>query len=138
MFNCLFCGKENEDSKNTKSKYCNNQCQSDHQYKVLIDEWKSGKIVIRAGGRISRHLRRYLFEKYKSQCSRCGWHEINPITAKSPLEVEHIDGNSENNVETNLTLLCPNCHSITPTYKALNRGHGRHARMTRYKTGKSF
>ena len=34
-------------------------------------------------------------------------------------------GNFENNSETNLTLLCPNCHSLTPTYKGANKGNGR-------------
>lgn len=36
-----------------------------------------------------------------------------PIT----LELEHIDGNNENNEENNLKLLCPNCHSQTPTWR---------------------
>lgn len=38
----------------------------------------------------------------------------------------------------NLILLCPNCHSLTPTYKALNKGNGRHNRMKRYNDGKSY
>lgn len=41
-----------------------------------------------------------------------------------PLEVEHIDGDSTNNKEYNLTLLCPNCHSLTKTYRGLNKGNG--------------
>ena len=39
---------------------------------------------------------------------------------------QHIDGNSKNNKEENLTLLCPNCHSLTKTYKGANRGNGRY------------
>ncbi len=54
------------------------------------------------------------------------------------LELEHIDGNSENHARSNLQLLCPNCHSYTPTYKGRNRGNGRHLRRERYKQGKSF
>ena len=65
------------------------------------------------------------FEKYQNRCSLCGWGEINPTTKKTPLEIEHIDGNYKNNKEDNLLLLCPNCHSLTPTYKALNKGNGR-------------
>lgn len=42
-----------------------------------------------------------------------------------PLEIDHIDGNSENNSEENLRLICPNCHSLTATYKGANRGKGR-------------
>ena len=37
-----------------------------------------------------------------------------------------------NNKRENLAVLCPNCHSITPTYKALNMGHGRKHRRDRY------
>lgn len=33
------------------------------------------------------------------------------------LELDHIDGNRTNNEETNLKLLCPNCHSQTPTWR---------------------
>ena len=77
---------------------------------------------------ISGHIVHYLKDKYNNKCARCGWHEINPITGKSPLEVEHIDGNYMNNKEENLILLCPNCHSLTPTYKGLNIGKGRKER----------
>lgn len=34
-------------------------------------------------------------------------------------------GNYLNNSEDNLDLICPNCHSLTPTYRALNIGNGR-------------
>jgi len=68
----------------------------------------------------------------------CGWKEKNVVTGNIPIELEHIDGNSENNLLTNLKLLCPNCHSLTPTYKALNVGNGRHKRRERYKDGKSY
>ena len=54
------------------------------------------------------------------------------------LELEHIDGNSDNNTEENLTILCPNCHSQTLTYKNRNKGNGRHNRRMRYHEGKSF
>ena len=36
-------------------------------------------------------------------------------------EIHHIDGNHYNNEESNLQLLCPNCHSLTPTFGALNK-----------------
>jgi hypothetical protein len=62
---------------------------------------------------------------------RCGWSRRHPTTGKVPVEVEHIDGNWENNRLTNLTLLCPSCHSLTPTFRALNRGRGRNYRVGR-------
>lgn len=57
----------------------------------------------------------------------------NEFTKKSTF-----DGNSENNNENNLTLLCPNWYSLTKTYKGANRGNGRHYRRERYKNGQSF
>lgn len=35
-----------------------------------------------------------------------------------------------NNKEENLLLLCPNCHSLTSTYKGANKGNGRPGRKT--------
>lgn len=40
-----------------------------------------------------------------------------PIT----LEVHHIDGDRTNNDITNLQLLCPNCHSVTDSWKGRNK-----------------
>lgn len=39
-----------------------------------------------------------------------------------------IDGNYKNNREENLILLCPNCHSLTSTYKGANMNYGRKQR----------
>ena len=68
------------------------------------------------------------------RCARCGWSEVNPVIGRSPLEIDHIDGNAYNNVENNLILLCPNCHALTPTYKNLNKGRGRLGRQQKYDT----
>ena len=54
----------------------------------------------------------------------CGWSQVHSITNKVPIQLEHIDGNSDNNKLSNLKLLCPNCHSLTPTYGALNKNNG--------------
>jgi hypothetical protein len=67
--------------------------------------------------------------KIGERCSRCGWKERHPKTNRVPVEVEHIDGNWENNLPGNLTLLCPNCHSLTETFRGLNRGRGRARRL---------
>jgi hypothetical protein len=47
--------------------------------------------------------------------------------------LEHKDGNSENHNLNNLELLCPNHHSLTPTYGALNKGNGRTKRREKRK-----
>lgn len=127
---CLSCGKELSDSVKL---FCDNVCQKDYEYKEWVKRFKAGlESCINGKYGISHQLRRYLFEKYGHKCARCGWHEINPTSGKCPLEVEHIDGNYTNNSEENLTLLCPCCHSLTPTYKGLNRGNGRKSRAKYY------
>jgi Zn finger protein HypA/HybF involved in hydrogenase expression len=125
--------------KKWKNIYCD-ECKKNHMnefakiknnlsYQNYIEKWKNGEVNGMKGEyQISRHIIRYLYEKYNNKCSKCGWNEINQYTRKIPLEVEHIDGNYKNNKEENLTLLCPNCHSLTPTYKGANRGNGRKER----------
>lgn len=52
------------------------------------------------------------------RCENCGLEEWmgSPIS----LEVHHKDGDELNSVLENLQLLCPNCHSMTDTYKGKN------------------
>ena len=64
-----------------------------------------------------------------NKCSSCGWNQINPFTNKIPLEIDHIDGNCENTKPENLRVLCPNCHSLTSTFRALNKGKGNKTRL---------
>ncbi len=118
-----------------KRRYCSNQCQSDYSYKNYIDNWKNSIVSGNRGinvKNLSGHIIRYITDKYNGRCVRCGWCKVNPITNKSSLEIDHIDGNSDNNTEDNLILLCPNCHSLTINYKNLNKGHGRLWRREKY------
>ena len=56
---------------------------------------------------------------FQHQCSNCKL--INWMDGPIPLELDHIDGNNENNNLTNLRLLCPNCHALTDTYRGKNQ-----------------
>lgn len=125
---CEFCG--NEITKRWASKFCSHQCQAAYTHSTFITQWKNGDInaSICDGLSVSKHIRRHLFEKYTNQCCKCGWSKVNPTTGKIPLVINHIDGDSSNNVEQNLELICPSCDSLTPTYMALNKGKGREAR----------
>ena len=119
---CKNCGKPLKRGKS----YCSNACQHHYEYKEYIYKWKNGLVNGMKGKyQVSNHVRHYLYEKYNYRCALCGWSKINPFNNIIPLEIEHIDGNYLNNSESNLTLLCPNCHSLTATYKGANRGNGR-------------
>ena len=118
-----------------KIKFCSNKCQRDLEYRKKVNLWRQGKL---GGGvgitarNLAAWLRKYLVEKYDNKCFFCGWNKKHPLTGVVPLEVDHIDGNSENNTENNLRLLCPNCHALTPYYKNMNKGKGIKWRMKKY------
>ena len=51
-------------------------------------------------------------------CEVCGISEWNGISLNC--ELDHVDGNSSNHKLENLKILCPNCHSQTPTFRSRN------------------
>lgn len=127
---CLYCNSIIP----VRNRFCNTRCFTDYKDKVYIEKWKSGKVdgSKSHGNAISSYVRGYLWKKYGDKCSRCGWNTPNPVTGRPVLEIEHIDGNSTNNDEENLDLICPNCHSLTTTYRALNIGNGNKKRLRYY------
>lgn len=132
MLTCLYCNNKLE---KYQKKYCSNKCQKDLEYENYISDWRNGKTSGSRGvsaKNFSGHVIRYLRDKNGDSCSLCGWDKINDAIGKCPLELDHIDGNPDNNKEDNLQLLCPNCHSLTFTYKNLNFGKGRLWRREKY------
>jgi hypothetical protein len=128
------CG--NRTGKNSK-KYCSRKCSLEYREKQKILDWKNGKTS--GGGKkdtthdvLSVTIRNYILKKFDFKCSQCGWGKIRPINGKIPIQVHHVDGNSSNNKESNLIVLCPNCHSLTETYGSLNKGRGRKYRRRSY------
>jgi hypothetical protein len=127
--NCIQCSKP---LINRQSIFCSLRCQADHRFDLAMRHWlDTGEAP---GGNPA--LRKYITHLDGYKCSCCGLFEWNgrPIT----LEVEHKNGNSEDDSRDNVCLICPNCHSQTDTYKGKNRGKGRHARAQRYRDGKSY
>lgn len=124
---CINCGED------VKKLFCNLTCMGEYKKKEIYCKIKNGDVTLAC-----RNYKNYLINQFGNKCMICGWNEKNTITGKSPIELDHIDGNSDNNDLDNLRLLCPNCHSLTPTYKALNKGNGRFKRVERRNQGKSF
>lgn len=131
--NCLNCGINIITKNKYKNIYCSNNCQQEYHWKEKKSKIENGDISYS-----NRIYKKYLIEIHGEKCMECNWNKKNPITGNVPIELEHIDGNSDNKSLDNLKLLCPNCHSLTPTYKALNVGNGRYKRRERYKNGKSY
>lgn len=63
--------------------------------------------------------RKIVVEEQNYCCAKCGISEW--FGKKITLELEHKDGNNKNNVRENLEGLCPNCHSITETWRGRNK-----------------
>ena len=125
--NCLNCSKQ---LGNHRKKYCDNKCQQEYQYNKYIEDWKMGLVDgLSSKYELSNFIKKYIKDKYNNKCCECGWNKVNPVTQTSPLEIHHIDGNYKNTTEDNLILLCPNCHSLTENYKALNK-NGRKERYS--------
>lgn len=104
-------------------KYCQS-CRYDGYYKEYVDKWLNGEENGSSRcGELHNSARRYLMEISKNRCQKCKWGEKNKFTKKVPITIHHIDGNWKNNERINLSVLCPNCHSLTENYGS--RGKGR-------------
>lgn len=117
-------------TKRHQKQYCSNKCQLILRHEKFIKAWLGGMKVVTKN--ISGYIKRYLINKHGEKCSICGWNKRHPITNRVPIEIDHIDGNAENNKESNLRLICPNCHSLTTHFRNLNKGQGRKWRKDKY------
>lgn len=117
----------------TTNKFCNSKCQNEYRKKEIFKKIENGDNSL-----YHKQYKKYLINKFGEKCMKCGWDERHLTTGNVPIELEHIDGNSNNNNLNNLQLLCPNCHSLTSTYKSLNVGNGRYSRRLRYYNDKSY
>ncbi len=85
---------------------------------IPLSEILEGKHPYHKTGHVKRKL--LAAGLIESKCEECGVTDIyngKPIV----LELDHIDGNSRNHRRENLKMLCPNCHSQTPTFRNRKR-----------------
>lgn len=96
------------------------ECLKLYKAKIMMDRFTRGDVHDRVT------LRKLLIKTVGYTCAECTIQDWNqkPIT----LQIDHIDGNAENNLPKNLQFLCPNCHSQTDTWGGRNKGSGRRSR----------
>ncbi len=103
---------------------------------MLLEAWLETGVCGRTSYQ-GHYVRDYLAEQQHGRCAICGmdnsWNGASMV-----LIVDHINGDANNNHRENLRLVCPNCDSQLPTYKARNRGSDRHYRRQRYAGGQSY
>lgn len=105
---CLWCGLE------TSSCFCSNECYSKYKVHININKWL-------VTGNFWSGIKEFIFKEQGEKCNHCGISDWNdkPLS----FELEHKDGNAQNNKRGNLEVICPNCHAQTSTYRGKNVGN---------------
>ena len=131
---CLGCGAAL--TKRHQKLFCSNRCQRAMERERNVARWLATGVA-HPGSGAGHYIRLFLLEAQDSSCAVCGC----PATWQGRelrLVLDHVDGDASNNQRANLRLVCPNCDSQLPTFKARNRGNGRAWRRQRYADGKSY
>jgi 5-methylcytosine-specific restriction endonuclease McrA len=118
---CEQCGVGEVTGKSTK--FCSRSCSATAFWDKRLDSWLKGEHSYSTQWGTPPAVKRFLLKECDFKCTICSFSGTNPVTGKSVLTVDHIDGDATNNARSNLRVICPNCHSMTENYGALNKGN---------------
>lgn len=104
------CGKSWEDYATTTTKKCP-ICRTARGMSIKDRPWD----LLKYDG----YRKTWLINRRGHKCQSC---KRKTWKQKSiPLQLHHVDGNSDNSSQENLELLCPNCHFLTGNFGGANR-----------------
>ena len=84
--------------------------------KKNIYEYLKGKYKVNGQTVKKKMIEQGICEDVCSMCNQGNVWNNNPLT----LQLDHIDGDRNNNIIENFRILCPNCHTQTETYSGKN------------------
>lgn len=105
---CHHCGDPIPKGKRNK-KYCSVECSRESEKEKVKIKIENDEVVSH------KTLKKFLVETREEICAECGTGTI-WNNKKLILQMDHIDGNMNNTILSNVRLLCPNCHTQTLTW----------------------
>lgn len=78
-----------------------------------------------ASGSLSLGRKKRLFSHVGNRCEQCGWSVYAAGYDYPALEISHDDNDFTNMSFSNITVLCPNCHTIKTLEEPVKSGNGR-------------
>lgn len=105
---CKCCLEEFDYTKTRGKTFCSLECRDVYKKNNTIYNWLVNN-YFSYGKRITKWQKEFVKKQNKYTCSNCNKQFKN-------VQIHHINGNNLDNRYANLTLLCPNCHSLTHNY----------------------
>ncbi len=86
-------------------------------------QWPTAEVLVADRWVGSHKLKKRLFRERLKQpvCELCGWAARREHDGVVLVELDHKNGDRNDNRIENLRILCPNCHALQPTHRGLNQ-----------------